>query len=107
MRKTNPDPQTLGYYTGNWRTALITAKKHFQGHIALTNSFPSRENLGDIAHILSQVKEEMKDNGMIFSNGMVFLDRISFKLLTTIASDYSQDRDMNIVVRPFLMYLGD
>ena len=72
VRKTIPDPKTLRYYTGNWRTALITAKTRFQGYIALQSSFPSRENQDDFSeasHILTQVIEEMKEEDTIFSNG--------------------------------------
>ena len=98
-RKTIPDPKTLRYYTGSWRTALITAKKRFHGYIVLHSSFPSRENQDDFSeasYILTQVIEEMKEEDTIFSNGK-FLNYY-WRLLMTLSSDFSQDRDMNIVV---------
>lgn len=94
--KTSPDAKTLRYYTGSWKTALITVKKRFQGYIVLNNSFPSRENLDEASHILAQVIEEMKEDGTIFSNGK-FLNHC-WCLLTITTPEFSQDRNMNIVV---------
>ena len=63
-------PTTLQYYWGGWKEALIEAKKRLRLHIVLESPFPTRENIHEAGHLLTEVVEEFKAEKVVFDNGM-------------------------------------